>query len=352
MRAVAAEETQPARMPPLRSRSIAPLLILIFLVVAAAGAAVWFLILRPQAVETRLAAPPSGKPASAGSSASAGGSAVATAPGPGSAHTGAPPAGSNAAATTTGTNPPPPAPKIELVETVIDANVGGATVEIIGTDQRGTAPLTAKLEKDKPYKARITARGFATSEIDLKGGDAKQIAKLVAKHRFLSIITDPVGALITIDGAQAGRTPAEIELNTVQAAKKSLHLVIRKAGFRLIDRTLDLSSFTEDDTRMSAKLDEKLTAGSATVPGRPGAGTGSVKQPPGSGSDTSSTAGSDTTAPPSGGSEPSSGQDGSAAAPAAPPPAAPSPAAPPPAPAPAGGTGGGSAEPEPEFNKH
>src|SRR5215468_11962454 len=53
MRAVAHEQTEPARMPELKSRSIAPLLILIFLGVAAAGAAVWFLVLRSQVSESR-----------------------------------------------------------------------------------------------------------------------------------------------------------------------------------------------------------------------------------------------------------------------------------------------------------
>jgi len=344
MRAVAAEETQPARMPPLRSRSIAPLLILIFLVVAAAGAAVWFVILRPQTVEPRVAAGPPTGPGSAGSAA---GPAAAAAPGSGSARTGAPPAGSNTAATTTGSNTPPPAPagsnvpKLELVETVIDASVSGATVEIGGTDQTGPAPLAAKLEKGKPYKARISAHGYAALELDVKGGDAKQTAKLVAKPRFVSVTSDPAGAQITIDGAPAGHTPAEIELTAAQAARKLIHVVIRKAGFRVVDRAIDQSRFTEDDTKLSAKLDEKLSTPPVAIPGRTGAGSGSAKQPPGPGSDASSGAGSDTAAPPSGSSGQSSGGEGTAAAP---------PPAPPPPPA--SGAGSGSAEPEPDFNKH
>jgi hypothetical protein len=112
---------------------------------------------------------------------------------------------------------------------------------------------------------RISARGFAAEEIDVKGGAPKQIAKLVAKPRFISVTSDPAGALITIDGALAGRTPAEIELAASQAAKKSLHMVIRKPGFRIIDRTLDLARFAEDDTKMSAKLDETLVP----APARP-----------------------------------------------------------------------------------
>lgn len=73
-------------------------------------------------------------------------------------------------------------------------------------------PFTAKLEKGKWCKVRISARGFAAEDIYFKGGAPKQTVKLVTKPRIISIASDPPGAQITIDGAPAGRTPAEIEL--------------------------------------------------------------------------------------------------------------------------------------------
>ncbi|HEY0484090.1 MAG TPA: TIGR02266 family protein [Kofleriaceae bacterium] len=330
LRAVAAEQTEPARMPPLRSRSIAPLLILIFVVVAAGGAAVWFLVLRPQQIaEPRPVAPPGP------------GSAVAV-PAPGSAHPGsAAPAGSNTGAPASGNATGSAAlagsnaPAAELVETQIAANVDGATVEITGTDQSGPAPLNAKLEKAKPYKARITARGYAALEIDLKGGDAKQTAKLVPKPRVISVASDPPGAQISVDGTPTGHvTPFEVELSSAQSGKKSVRVVLRKAGFRPVDRTIELAKMAEDDIRMTAKLDEKLATAPVVVPSRAGSSGGSAK-PPGPGSDAGSGAGSDTS--PSG-NGPGSG-DGSAATP-------------PVTPAPGGGSSAGSAtEPEPEFTK-
>jgi uncharacterized protein (TIGR02266 family) len=325
LRAVAAEQTEPARMPPLRSRSIAPLLILIFVVVAAGGAAVWFLVLRPQQVaELRPVVPP------------APGSAVAV-PAPGSAHPGsAALAGSNTGAPASGSAVPAgsDAPAAELVETQIAANVDGATVEITGTDQSGPAPLTAKLEKGKPYKARITAHGYAALEIDLKGGDPKQTAKLVPKPRVISVASDPSGAQISVDGTPTGHvTPFEVELSSAQSGKKSVRVVLRKAGFRPVDRTIELAKMAEDDIRMTAKLDEKLATAPAVVPSRPGSSSGSAR-PPGPGSDAGSGAGSDTT--PSG-NGPGSG-DGSAATPPATPP-------------PGGASAGSATEPEPEFNK-
>jgi len=320
MRAVAAEQTEPARMPPLRSRSIAPLLILIFVVVAAGGAAVWFFVLRPQT-----------EPHTAGPGSEAPGSAVAT-PNPGPARTTAPAPGSAAAPIgSAGSSAPAPAgsnaPTAELADTVIASSVDGATVEISGTDQKGPAPFTAKLEKGKPYKARISARGYAVSEVDVKGGDARQTTTLVAKPRALMITTDPPGATISIDGGATGHTtPFEVTLNPAQGTKR-VRVVLRRPGFRAVDRTIDLARFSEEDTRMVFKLDERMSP--APPPSRPP----TVSRPSGQGSDAGSGAGSD--AAPAGGSGQGTGGEGSAPTP------------PPPTP----GPGAGSAEPEPEFNK-
>ncbi|HMG56861.1 MAG TPA: TIGR02266 family protein, partial [Kofleriaceae bacterium] len=219
MRAVAAEETAPARMPQLRSRSLAPLVILIFLIVAGIGAAVWFLVLRPQVTESRggTAHQPDGS-GSAAVATGSGGSAAATGATGSAAQTGGSGTGVAAASGS--------AARGDLVDTPITANVDGASIEITGADQSGTAPFTAKLEKGKPYKARITARGFATLELDIKGGDTKVTAKLVAKPRFVAVSSDPSGAQISVDGTSSGHsTPFEIELTAAQAAKKSVHVV-------------------------------------------------------------------------------------------------------------------------------
>ena len=78
-------------------------------------------------------------------------------------------------------------PAAPTVDTVIASSVPkGATVEIVGTDQKGPAPFTAKLEKDKVYKARVQAPGFQALELDVKGGQEKATAKLVgevARHQ-------------------------------------------------------------------------------------------------------------------------------------------------------------------------
>src|SRR6185436_8377971 len=140
------------------------------------------------------------------------------------------PSGMRAVATehtapTPGTTPGSNAPAPEVVPTVISASVDGATVEIPGTGQSGPAPFTAKLDKGKPYKARVAAHGFATSEIEIKGGDDKRNVTLAAKPRVLSVDSDPSGAAIFVDSGPTGHTtPFDIELTAAQAGKKTVRV--------------------------------------------------------------------------------------------------------------------------------
>jgi uncharacterized protein (TIGR02266 family) len=303
MRAVATEHTEPARLPPMRGRSSAPIVILILALVAVGAAAVWFLVLRPQHTDQRAQAP---APAPTGSDAP-------PLPGPGSAQA---PEGSAAVAA------PPAAP--EIVDTVIDASADGATVAVDGTSQSGPAPFTAKLEKGKSYKVRVSARGFLASDIEIKGGDDSQTVKLTAKPRVISINSEPRGALIIVDNATTGHTtPFDVELTPAQAAKKSVRVQLRRGGYRTYDRTIELDKLTEEDARMVHKLEGRLAVAPAVVAPPVQPSTGSEDVAPGTGSADAA--------------QPGTGSGQSAPAPA-------------PAPPPASGTGS-AAEPEPAFNK-
>jgi len=329
-RAVAAEQTEPSRRPAVQSSSKAPVLLLLLLLVAAGGAAVWFFVIRPrQLAENEITTGSQGSaPATdpgSGSTGSAGSAGAAIATGPGSAET-----GSNV-------------PRVERVDTVIAASVEGAMVEIAGTDQRGPAPLTAVLDKGKPYQAKVTAKGFLPLALELKGGDEKQTAKLVAKPRVITVDSEPSGALIFVDsGATGHATPFEIELTAAQAAKKTVRVQLRKSGFRSLERVVELAKMTEDDVRMSWKLNEKLSVQPAPVPIHTGTGSGSAK-PPGAGSDAGSAAGSGdapVTAPGDGsaGGTTGSGASGGSASGST-------------SPSGTGSTTGSAVEPEPDFNR-
>ena len=148
---------------------------------------------------------------------------------------------------------------LEVANTMIDANTGGATVEIVGTDQSGPAPLTAKLEKSKRYKARLRAPGFAAAELDIIGGDPPVTVKLIAKPRVISVTSDPPGAAIFVDDkATRFTTPHDVDVPD-EAATHPVRIQLRKFGFLTTDRMIDPAKFVEEDTRMIFSLDEELS---------------------------------------------------------------------------------------------
>ncbi len=258
MRAVASDTGGSLRLPSAASTSKAPLVIVLLVLLAAAGGAVWFFVLRKPVQE----AVTSGEdPGSAGSAAvdsrgaaGSGGSATVAS---GSATTTSGSDGSNAG-TMVGSNGSDTAPKAELVETVITASSDKATIEVGG--QTGPSPLKAKLEKGKAYTAHITAPGFAPLELEVTGGAEKLAAKLTAKPRLISVTTDPPGALIFVDGSATGHsTPFEVELTKAQSAKKSIRVMVRKSGFRSVEKVVGLDAFTEDATQMVYPFSEHLT---------------------------------------------------------------------------------------------
>jgi hypothetical protein len=225
------------------------------------------------------------------------------------------------------------APAKPLVDTIVASSTPNATVEVEGTDSKGPAPFTAKLEKDQAYKARVTAPGFAAQEVDVKGGQDKVTVNLAPKSRAISLNSDPPGAAIVVDGVNTGKqTPAEIELTSAQANKPRIHVVLRKPGFRPVDQVVEAAGWTEDDSHLRASVHAKLVAAVVT--------TGGGSRPNGAGSASGSGGGS--------GSGSGSGSDGSSGTPASgggegtEPPKPPDPKPP---------AGSGSGEPEPDWSK-
>jgi hypothetical protein len=191
-----------------------------------------------------------------------------------------------------------------------------ATVEVLGLNLRGKAPLKAKLERGKVYKARVQAPGFAAQEITIRGGEDRAMARLVPKPRAIAITTDPPGAMIFVDNANSGfSTPHTLELTATQSAKKSVRITLRKNGFKGVDKVIDGSKYTEAAAKMIAKIDEKLTTPAAS--GNGGSGTSTTAPGGGSASPTSGSA-APPPAPPAAGSAAGSATTGSTKDPAKP----------------------------------
>jgi uncharacterized protein (TIGR02266 family) len=270
-RAVSTELSHPNAPP---KSSAAPVIITILVLVAGAAAAVWWFVLRENVAEkVATQEPVLGSASGVGSAvetAQTGSDSVGSA-GSAEQQFGAGSAGSAAVE----------APKAPIVDTVIASSVAkGSTVEIVGTDQKGAAPFTAKLEKDKAYKARVTAPGFTALEVDIKGGQDKTTAKLVAKPRVIAVTSEPPGADIYIDSVATQKTtPAEVTLTPAQAAKSRVRVSLRRSGFRPIDQVVAADAFKDEEAQMNASVNAKLvvqkaaTGGGTTGGGTTGGGT-------------------------------------------------------------------------------
>ncbi|MCX5747987.1 MAG: PilZ domain-containing protein [Proteobacteria bacterium] len=151
------------------------------------------------------------------------------------------------------------ATKGPIVDTVIESNIPTSTILVIDTDQTGLTPLTAKLEKDKEYKVRVEAAGYAKLQLDVVGGQGKVIAWIIPKPRFLSVTSEPPASAIFIDDISTGRlTPFDVELTEAQVAKPNLRIALRKAGFHPVDQLVDATTFIEEDPRMVLKVKATL----------------------------------------------------------------------------------------------
>lgn len=146
--------------------------------------------------------------------------------------------------------------------TVVDSTPPsqGATKTPEKVVHAGPAPLTARLEKDKSYLIRVEAPGHMKSETVVVGGQDRVAATLVAKPHVLMVSSEPSGAQILINNSPTGKvTPSEIELTASHRAKPRLHVQLHKAGFRWVDRIVEITGqFTEQDAKMSLNISVPL----------------------------------------------------------------------------------------------
>ena len=331
-RAIANEPSRP--VAPKRPSST-PIVLGILLVVVGGLAALWVFFLKAEVMGTDTDNDNPDKGGSAvviktsGSTGSAG-SAVATGSDKGSAvATTGSDTGSAVGVVATGSDTGSAGPTMagsaggKPVDTVIASSVTkGAVVEIQGTDMKGPAPFTAKLEKDRMYKARVSAPGFVAQEVDVKGGGEKVVAKLAPKAKVISVTTEPAGADILVDGVSTSKlSPSEVTLTAAQAARPRVRITLRRPGYKASDQLVDAAKFTDGDAQMTASVDVKLVVAPKIVPGGggnntnnntggSGATTGSGATPTGTGSGSAAT-------PTGGGTTPTGGGTGSGTTPPA-----------------------------------
>jgi hypothetical protein len=177
--------------------------------------------------------------------------------------------GSNAVTDVGSAAPVPVVPvSAELATTVITARGDKSLqIEVVGTDQKGPSPLSAKLEKGKSFTVRATAPGWKTIEITVTGGVAKANIDTVAKARVLHIERTPPGANVFVDGVATGKTtPVDIE---IKSRNNAARVTLRKPGFNQSQAVVAMTSFVEDGDAMKASLTQTLTVAVAAPRPRP-----------------------------------------------------------------------------------
>jgi hypothetical protein len=222
---------------------------------AAAAAGVWYFVIREQKASVTATSPAITKPAP-----------PVLVPPPPPTSTGT---GSNAVTDVGSAAPVPVVPvSAELATTVITARGDKSLqIEVVGTDQKGPSPLSAKLEKGKSFTVRATAPGWKTTEITVPGGVAKANIDTVAKARMLHVESTPPGATVFVDGVATGKTtPVDIE---IKSRNNAARVTLRKPGFNQSQSVVAMTSFVEDGDAMKASLTQTLTVAVAAPRPRP-----------------------------------------------------------------------------------
>jgi len=276
--------TPVARADERRSSALPALFVVVLL--AGAAAAAYFFWYKP----SQETAPEQGTTAASGTAA-ASGSAVAsgTDVATGSGAT----TGTAAAAIT-----PDAAPVVEAKPVTINAPKG-ATVEIVGTDQKGAAPFTAKLDPSKTFTARVTAPGQVPQDVEVQGGSEPVTVKLSAMPSVLRVASQPAGASIYIDGQATGKTtPADIKLSASQASASKLKVTMRRQGFDRFEAVIKKAAFQDGGEQLVAEVSgtlKKSTSSGKTGGGKTGGGSTAGGATPGGGATTGTGAGSGAT---------------------------------------------------------
>ena len=183
---------------------------------------------------------------------------------------------------------PPAAPSIIPGQLSVDSNPPGAQIQIDGQNTSMATPFSLSSLAPGQHTLVISKPGYAseTRTIDaVSGGKSMISVQLAPLQATISVVSDPAGAAVWIDGKDTGRTtPAQIPVD-----KPGNHsFVFKKQGFLdesttanlQTGQTVHLSSTLRplgntDDIKIGGKF-KKMFGGSETA----GMGTVSVKTQP------------------------------------------------------------------------
>jgi len=123
----------------------------------------------------------------------------------------------------------------EVFAATVTTKPAGATVELIGTDESGPAPMTFEgLDKASKQLVLVSHPGFMSKEVPLDPhATAPLRVTLEAKPRLIRVETIPDGAVVYVEGRHVkGKvTPLEAQISARLLRRKKFKVAIRKPGF-------------------------------------------------------------------------------------------------------------------------
>jgi tRNA A-37 threonylcarbamoyl transferase component Bud32 len=140
-----------------------------------------------------------------------------------------------------GADAAPAGPPVTTATLAIDSVPPGARVWVDGDALTMPTPTTAVVTAGEPHRIELEADGFARwSLMDVRVEPGRTLPikpTLVAIRASLSVITDPVGAEVELNGAELGLSP--IERDDLAPGRGAL--VIRKKGYQRLREHVELA---------------------------------------------------------------------------------------------------------------
>ncbi|HUH01716.1 MAG TPA: serine/threonine-protein kinase [Kofleriaceae bacterium] len=139
------------------------------------------------------------------------------------------------------TDAAPAGPVVTTATLAIDSVPAGARVWVDGAELPTPTPTAAVVTSGEPHRIDLEADGFARwSLMDVRVEPGKTLPikpTLVAIRASLSVITDPAGAEVELNGAALGLSPIERD----DLAPGRGVLVIRKKGYQRLRESVELA---------------------------------------------------------------------------------------------------------------
>jgi PEGA domain-containing protein len=202
----------------------------VVLLLGAALAAVYFLVIKPGDEEPAVARTPSPSPTTTKPAATKP-APTAPAPTPAAAPTPAPAPPAAAAPPAAIKAAPPPPEVAKKIDVSIETKPATAKVAIDGATA-APAPLKLSLDAGKSHELVASAACYQDEKLSIDPAKQDKVTiKMKPLERLVRVTTEPSGAIVLVDGKSAGKSPVDVRLVGRLDPKSPHTFTFRRQGF-------------------------------------------------------------------------------------------------------------------------